>query len=361
MPAVFHVISELDPVVRFAALGILVTVTILIVRDASNLWAGRFSALFSSSICFYLFCSYGPAREALGPAFVIFGLVCTAVPGLFWLTAKAIFSDGFRPKFIHIIPIIALELLGLTAIVVQSGFEAFAIGRAFVHQALSFSLYVYGLHSAWATRKDDLIEGRRRFRHYFIFLSAVLGLSVTIFELISYGSSIGAVAESGAALAIFITALGLAIVVLRLDPHQFFAPTDESSQTTKQTSRALTQEEERLLERVRQLVEVECIYRTDGLSIRVLAENLKTDEYKVRRVINGGLGYRNFSAYLNCYRVEDVKKALADPNLDHIPILTLALQAGFGSIAPFNRSFKEQVGVTPTVFRKQHLGQAPKR
>ncbi|MFY8210181.1 MAG: helix-turn-helix domain-containing protein, partial [Caulobacter sp.] len=37
---------------------------------------------------------------------------------------------------------------------------------------------------------------------------------------------------------------------------------------------------------------------------------------------------------------------------DHLPILTLAYDCGFGSIGPFNRAFKAKTGVTPQAFRK---------
>jgi AraC-like DNA-binding protein len=34
-------------------------------------------------------------------------------------------------------------------------------------------------------------------------------------------------------------------------------------------------------------------------------------------------------------------------------VLTLALEAGYGSIGPFNRAFRDAYGVTPTEFRRQ--------
>jgi hypothetical protein len=54
----------------------------------------------------------------------------------------------------------------------------------------------------------------------------------------------------------------------------------------------------------------------------------------------------------------DGAAALADPAQTDMPILTVALDAGFGSIGPFNRAFKVRTGVTPTEFRRDRLGQA---
>jgi AraC-like DNA-binding protein len=38
-----------------------------------------------------------------------------------------------------------------------------------------------------------------------------------------------------------------------------------------------------------------------------------------------------------------------------VPILTIALDAGFQSLGPFNRAFKAQTGMTPSEFRRQQL------
>nr|QQZ51016.1 AraC family transcriptional regulator [Phenylobacterium glaciei] len=75
-------------------------------------------------------------------------------------------------------------------------------------------------------------------------------------------------------------------------------------------------------------------------------------EYRLRRLINSDLGQRNFNAYLNGYRIDETKAALADRGQDSVPILTIALDAGFNSLGPFNRAFRAETGMTPTDFRR---------
>lgn len=70
----------------------------------------------------------------------------------------------------------------------------------------------------------------------------------------------------------------------------------------------------------------------------------------MRKQINQSLGYTNFNAFLNHYRVEAARKRLVETSL---PVLTIALDVGYGSIASFNRAFKEIAGVTPTAYRTQ--------
>ena len=104
------------------------------------------------------------------------------------------------------------------------------------------------------------------------------------------------------------------------------------------------------------------VYQEPGLSIASLAAQLSIPEYRLRRLINAKLGYRNFNQMLHAYRVAEAAEALADPGKRHLPILTIALTAGYQSINPFNRAFKESKGVTPSAFRanaQREMNSAP--
>ena len=96
-------------------------------------------------------------------------------------------------------------------------------------------------------------------------------------------------------------------------------------------------------------------YRTEDLSITRLAAQLKVPEYRLRRLINQRLGHRNFNAFVNGYRLDEARAVLADPQRRHLPVLGIALDAGFQSIGPFNRAFKAATGRTPTEYRRDKL------
>ena len=100
---------------------------------------------------------------------------------------------------------------------------------------------------------------------------------------------------------------------------------------------------------------VERAYRREGLTIGSLSAELGVPEYRLRQLINEGLGHRNFNAFLNRYRIEEAKAALADPGQKEVPVLTIAMDAGFQSIGPFNRAFKAATDLTPTEFRRLAL------
>ena len=63
----------------------------------------------------------------------------------------------------------------------------------------------------------------------------------------------------------------------------------------------------------------ERIYRHDNVTIGTLATKLAIPEYRLRRLINQRLGYRNFNVFLNNHRIEEAKAALADPTRPRCP------------------------------------------
>ena len=120
-------------------------------------------------------------------------------------------------------------------------------------------------------------------------------------------------------------------------------------------STELDAEQSALHQRLRTVMEHERAYREGGLTIATLAAQLGVPEYRLRRLINQRLGHRNFVSFVNSYRLTEAMSALADESQARVPILTIALDAGFQSIGPFNRAFKAHTGEIPTEFRTRRL------
>ena len=96
----------------------------------------------------------------------------------------------------------------------------------------------------------------------------------------------------------------------------------------------------------------EGFYREPQLTIKVLADKLTMPEHQLRELINQCLGFRNFSIFLNSYRLAEACQQLEESINHRKPILTIALELGYGSIATFNRAFKQQLGKTPKEYRQ---------
>jgi len=126
------------------------------------------------------------------------------------------------------------------------------------------------------------------------------------------------------------------------------APTDAAQTAPDPVDERLAADLQRLMSEAR-------IYRSEDLSIGSLADRLRAPEYRLRRLINQRLGHRNFNAFINSHRLAEAQAALADPARRELPVLSIALEAGFQSIGPFNRAFKAATGRTPTEFRREKL------
>ncbi len=110
--------------------------------------------------------------------------------------------------------------------------------------------------------------------------------------------------------------------------------------------------DQKLVDALLRLMADERVYRHENLTIGTLATRLGIPEYRLRRLINQRLGYRNFNTFLNNHRIEEAKAALADPTQAEVPVITIAMDAGFQSLGPFNRAFKATTGVTPSEYRR---------
>jgi AraC-like DNA-binding protein len=62
---------------------------------------------------------------------------------------------------------------------------------------------------------------------------------------------------------------------------------------------------------------------------------------------------QNFTSFINTYRIEESKRILCDPLKEYLSIAGIAYECGFNSLSSFNVSFKKNIGVTPSVFKKE--------
>lgn len=88
-----------------------------------------------------------------------------------------------------------------------------------------------------------------------------------------------------------------------------------------------------------------------GLSLQVLSRRFGTNQAYLSRTINQGLG-ENFSTFINGLRVDYAKQLI---ERDQQSMIDIALAAGFGSKASFNRAFKHHTGRSPSDYRREKV------
>lgn len=100
----------------------------------------------------------------------------------------------------------------------------------------------------------------------------------------------------------------------------------------------------------------EKLYRDADLSLSRLANHLGTTSKNISFVLNQKLG-KNFTDYINHYRVEEVKDRLLRSENKKYTITALAYECGFNSQPTFQRAFKNIVGITPSEFLQRNVGE----
>ncbi|NND08670.1 MAG: helix-turn-helix domain-containing protein [Saprospiraceae bacterium] len=88
------------------------------------------------------------------------------------------------------------------------------------------------------------------------------------------------------------------------------------------------------------------------LSLRDLAEMLDMPPNHLSQLLNEGVG-KNFSDFVNAYRLATFKEKVDDPTQRHLTILALAYESGFNSKTVFNTYFKKEMGTTPSAYWKE--------
>ena len=91
------------------------------------------------------------------------------------------------------------------------------------------------------------------------------------------------------------------------------------------------------------------------LSLEQLASRLSLRPKLLSQLINESLR-QNFFEFVNRYRIEEAKRLLTNPVDKKITVLEVLYEVGFNSKSSFNTIFKKHTGLTPSEFKKKHLG-----
>ena len=342
----------IDAACRGGAMALLLVLAVMMLRQGARSPAALYGGLAVLSVVAYLVNSW-PALFAQHPLWLVpVMLVSMGTQALLFLFAKACFDDDFKPSWRDALPWAGMVGLGYWC--ACSHWRAVCYG----FQAAQLLFVVLIIRQALAGRAADLVEGRRRFRMVIVIAAAAYSLFIILLEAAERGPAFAAPLSAGNAAGLLAFAVALSLAELTLSGRGGFVPVPAPRRAAPADPPESAAGETALLERLRRLMEAEKAYRQEGLAIAGLAAQLAIPEYRLRRLINQRLGHRNFSSFVNGYRLAEVRAALADPAQAEVPIVTIALDAGFQSLGPFNRAFKAATGMTPTDYRRQQLERA---
>ena len=347
--------SVIEAAIRGGAVTILALVATLLLRDR-RVPTGLYSALFALSVAAYVIAA-APGFFALDPGWrILIVLASMGTPAAFWLAAAAYFDDDFKPSLYPHLAWLGLVFLGLWQILSRGPIAYF------LYHGASLLFIVLAAWQAFIGRDADLVEGRRQFRLVLIIAAALYTAGIIVSQWLLPGSAASAPFSVINAVGLLTLTFVFAATRLSVSAAGQFTASDSPDRSVSPReirpddpalAPGVDEQDAALLKALDDLMKNNKVYREEGLSIAVLSAKLAVPEYRLRRLINQKLGHRNFSAFVNGYRLSEAMAALSDPSQSSIPILTIALDTGFGSIGPFNRAFKAHTGMTPTAYRRE--------
>ncbi len=300
-------------------------------------------------------------------------LLALASPFVFWLLAKSMFEDTYRWRWSYL-----WLYLAYMAAAVVGHYLTFGDFRGVAHWFLRTGVGNHGmwlipfialhtllvglaLYIALRDWRTDLVESRRRARMFSVLVGGIVILLVNAVEFYQLGTARSQFADIVMTGAFFLLIIVVCTRFLGVRGGQFkgTAPEIFPSADPEEIDALSGETGTVVIGELGRLMQEEKVFREEGFTIRSLADKLGVKEYRLRRLINGHLGYRNFNRFLNEYRVREVARLLVEPDTRHLPVLTIALDMGYQSLSPFNKAFKEIKGMTPTEFRNRHLKKEP--
>lgn len=362
----------LDNFFRFGAIMCMLFTSALVMRDAGCRLAARLAAFCCIGTSAYLFASVPGLSAALGIGMIPVLLVCLFGPSAVWLFCLSMFDDNFKLGAKHYAVLVGFYALGIVQYsnfyaatgelplisplkihAVMEGVGLFPWLISFAMLVMKLGIAVHLLISTWLGRNDDLVPKRRLFRDIFVVAVALISFGIVVTETWpqGYGPSIEYVqliAQSGP---IFLVSLFMLWHISGINGRWLFG--DYGPVEPAPVARSES-EDRHDLETLDGLAASGALM-AHGMTISSLAQMAAMPEHRLRRLVNQHLGYRNFADYLNFHRIEAAKSRFAVVADRHVPVLTVAMDLGYGSLGPFNRAFKERAGMTPTAFRKKAL------
>jgi AraC-like DNA-binding protein len=328
------------------SLGVVATLILIVARDFGRLEVARaFIAFLLAGACFlvqpHIPDSWRPLADSLS----------TMVPALFWLLCQLAFS--YRPKIMSFFGALALytflapglsRILGLE----RDGTSHWELIGWVIPTYCEYIIISLGIWTVIANWEDDLVESSRRLRGAVLIIAGVCVILVVVpLNTGIVGRWLPFTSASFISLiASYFLLMGRPGVLFGVLPTKEEIPEPVAVSDTKEPDAIQEVDTQALTD-----IMDKGFYRTEHLTLKLLAGELGMPEYKTRALINQTLGYRNFNDYINQLRIQEAAhRLLKEPDT---PILNISLDVGYRTLSSFNRAFKDIQAMTPSEYRLQ--------
>jgi AraC-like DNA-binding protein len=327
---------------RFTGIALLMLLIVIVIRDQKLRHSNVYLVLTCISVT-ALFLGYAPANSRL-PDFLHYAFRLMDVPHLVftWLFALSLYQRNFKIAVPHIIVgtlyVLPIYYIRLSAMNIMPAYPVWLIT---IVSIMSLALTGHLIYVIMRERGDDLVEKRRLSRLYFVIIIIFVTIVAAVSEI--FGSSLTVDKTT-----VKIASIWPAIV---WGCYWMLKFNDQAIRFKATAENTINQRDRELKHKLDDIIKTQQAFKEADLTIIMLSKRIGVTQHRLRAFINQTLGYDNFSAYLNEYRIEAVKKALELPENVKTPIITIALDNGFRSLSPFNRAFRLMEDTTPSEYR----------
>ena len=195
---------------------------------------------------------------------------------------------------------------------------------------------------------DDLAEKRIFLRQLFLSFSVLSGSLLILFHSKNFNSLDHAASFINAL--IYFSLATIINIILSITDYK-----DISELLFYKTSinPEVANKHRKILKNIDKIIKNEKIFKQKNLTISAFSKHLNIPEYQLRFCIHKGLGYDNFNEFINYYRIDEAKKLLDNKSYFNSKLLVLASEVGFSSLTPFHKSFKKEIGMSPSEYKKR--------
>lgn len=163
------------------------------------------------------------------------------------------------------------------------------------------------------------------------------------FNVLSFISRIGVI------LAILIFITGYLVLNQPRIPNSEIKP-----EVKYKTSGLINSKSIEIEQKLKELLEIKKIYLKEKLTISEFTNEMNVPETYISQVINERFKL-NFYNLIAKYRVEEAARRICSKEYNHLTLLAIAFDVGFGSKSTFNIAFKKFKGVTPSEFKRNKI------
>ena len=282
---------------------------------------------------------------------------------LIWLLSLKLFDDNFGISQVRV----GIWVLAGTSLIMRS------IGSYYAHYAIELSVFanavtwvysqlvllgfslaaIYVAIEGW---RSDLVIERRLERVIFVICVATLLLlmagnrSVWVFNAIAEGAGFRATPLPAVVYSIYAYFVTVALFLWVFRVVNLSVIRGPVGPVLEKVNDEQFARERELSIQIKAVMEEEKLYHESSLTVPALADYVTSQEYLVRRAINNHMGYRNFSEFLNHYRIRETAQLLVETKE---PITKIGLDVGYTSLSSFYKAFKTKNDVTPKEYRAQ--------